>query len=236
MLKKARDGDATAQAYACRAAEAANDYFGLYGNQGVCLRGAERGINYCHLLSKADSYIGDLDLLMREYTKQRVTFKDKDMEPIYWCLGAAKAGDAHAQYTVGKIYKWTRTSELPYLEESARWLRAAAEQGLPEAQSEYAGVLSDDRYHDNAGTPLDLAAAFDLSMKAAQQGDGVGIGRVAYAYLKGWGTPVNYAEAYFWASLWGYGFVEPAWHLTAEEVTAIQARVEAWQPVLPGSR
>lgn len=232
MTAKARAGDADAQAFMCRHAAFSQNSFGYYGRQGVCLRSAERGINYCRLLSKADGMIGDLDMMMREIGIRDLWFKDKQMEPVYWCLGAAQAGDSFAQFKVGDIYRSTGHRDPGYYKDSMRWLRAAADQGEAGGLAQYAQLLTADP-SDKTGIDADFPTSFALSLKAAEQGNGNGMWSTAYNYLKGMGTPVNYEESYFWYSLIGYGYAEPAWHLTAEQVARVQKRVQEWQPVLP---
>ncbi|MHB0774699.1 tetratricopeptide repeat protein [Halomonas sp. WWR20] len=77
----------------------------------------------------------------------------------------AERGDAHAQYSLGRMYARGQGLAQDY-PEAARWYRKAAEQGLTEAQ--YAlGSL----YANGEGLPRDPVKALRWMIQAAEAGD-----------------------------------------------------------------
>ena len=117
-------------------------------------------------------------------------------------LFCAEAGDARAQWNVGRMYGtgWG----VPHDPAAAEaWYRRSAEQGFAFAEISVALTLA-------AGTPTDaqLAEALTFFIRAANQGDSFAMMRTAIAYEQGLGTPVDLVRAAAWYTV-ATGFNEP---------------------------
>src|SRR5215467_13271270 len=77
----------------------------------------------------------------------------------------AGRGDAMAEYRLGRLYM-SGTGVTPDYKEAAKYLHAAAEQGLPEAET-VMGYL----YESGKGVPRDYRKAFDYYAAAAKKGN-----------------------------------------------------------------
>ena len=75
-------------------------------------------------------------------------------------------------------------------EEAARWIKAAAEQGLPDAQALLGQILLDGR-----GISIDMALARNWFAKAAEQGHLMGINMLGRCHELGWGGDVDLPAA-----------------------------------------
>jgi hypothetical protein len=118
-------------------------------------------------------------------------------------LVCAEAGDARAQWNVGRMYGtgWG----VPHDPAAAEaWYRRSAEQGFAFAEISVALTLA-------AGTPTEaqLAEALTFFIRAANQGDSFAMMRTAIAYHDGLGTPVDLVRAAAWYTV-ATGFNEPA--------------------------
>jgi TPR repeat protein len=102
---------------------------------------------------------------------------------------AAEGGDAGAQCALGKKIK----EEDENSQEAARWFRAAAEQGLAEAQNE----LGDCFYYGN-GVDEDFGEAVSWFRKAAEQGNAKGQNNLGFCFYRGEGVDRDFAEAVSW--------------------------------------
>ncbi len=102
---------------------------------------------------------------------------------------AAKQGHAPAQVRLGQILDAAERNE-----ESVRWYRAAAEQGLADGQFAYAGALA-----AGEGVTKDHLAARDWVTRAAEQGHSGAIKMLSTAYEKGQlGLDPDTAQAVVW--------------------------------------
>lgn len=75
-------------------------------------------------------------------------------------------------------------------EQAAAWIKAAAEQGLPDAQALFGQILLDGR-----GLPTDATAARFWFAKAAAQNHAMAINMLGRCHDQGWGGPVDSATA-----------------------------------------
>lgn len=91
--------------------------------------------------------------------------KDGGELPIAELLEAANNGDAVAQHNLGCRYHKEGNGVAKDMVEAVKWLRKAAEQGLPQAQGAL-GVC----YRDGDGVEKDYALAAMWFRKAAEQG------------------------------------------------------------------
>jgi len=81
-------------------------------------------------------------------------------------------------------------------DEAARWLHAAAEHGIVEAQVHYA-----QRLLDGIGVPLDRQEAFQWFKLAAGQDHVMAMNMMGRCYENGWGVPVDMLLATYWFRL-----------------------------------
>ena len=151
--------------------------------------------------------------------------------PIEEIRKAAEAGDATAQYELGR--KYDRGFGVPEDDEQAvKWYRIAADQGHVGAQLslgfKYAlgeGVWEDDReavkwfqkaaeqgdadaqamlglmYYSGDGVPEDYREAAKWYRKAAEQGHARAQGQLGFMYGRGDGVEKDFTRAYAWANL-----------------------------------
>ena len=111
-------------------------------------------------------------------------------------LARAEAGDAEAQFKVGKHYQTGdkhKGVEQDYAQ-AAIWLRKAAEQGHAAAQNEFGNLLS-----DGNGVEKNLEEAVAWHRKSAEQGNPYGEVNLGRAYLYGEGVERDYRAALSWA-------------------------------------
>lgn len=107
-----------------------------------------------------------------------------------------------------------------------------AEQGLPQAQFRL-GCL----YTFGQGVPQDYGLALRLYRLAAEQGDADAQNNLGGMYAEGLGVPADPVEAYMWFELaaeQGHAMAGRnreflAASLSADQVTAAEARAQAWR-------
>jgi hypothetical protein len=104
----------------------------------------------------------------------------------------AQAGDAEAQFILGKAYLSGQGMDKNYAE-AAKWFRKGADQGNEDAQNGL-GVM----YNSGLGVNQNYAEAFKLFQLAAAQGSAKAQVNLGLAYEKAQGVDKNYAEAVNW--------------------------------------
>lgn len=112
---------------------------------------------------------------------------------------SADGGNALAQYELGFRYmvgKGGRGGNETNFVEAAAWLQMAADQGLPIAQHNLAGL-----YYSGFGTPRDYSEAIKWYKKAAVQGFSPAQSFLGWAYSNGKGVEESYQEAIKWYTL-----------------------------------
>lgn len=77
---------------------------------------------------------------------------------------AAEAGDAKAQYLLGRMYETGDNVKQNY-DKAVKWLKKASEQGMSQAQYELGRL-----YYHGEGVKKDLKKAKDFFVEAAKQG------------------------------------------------------------------
>jgi len=108
------------------------------------------------------------------------------------CLPLAEAGDAGAQFCVGRMYANGFGVDMND-EQALNWYGLAAEQGHGEAAFNL-GVM-----HANGwGVPMDDKIAFEWYLRAAESGFAQAQATVAALYVHARGVEENLAEAYRW--------------------------------------
>lgn len=117
--------------------------------------------------------------------------EDKDVD-FGELLIKAKAGNAEAQYKIGKCY-YIGQDVMLNLIEAAKWWRKAAEQGHAIAQNNLGYC-----YFGGEGVEQDDAKAAMWWTKAAEQGDVYAQYNLGLCYLKGEGVPEDYNKAIKW--------------------------------------
>src|SRR5262245_39963958 len=105
----------------------------------------------------------------------------------------AEAGDASAQYLLGRIYHNGAGGVAADLAEAARWYRKAAEAGLVQAQVALGFALV-----KGEGVAANQQEAARWLLRAAEQGDHLAQLQIAEMYASGQGVPANEAEAIRW--------------------------------------
>jgi len=103
---------------------------------------------------------------------------------------AALQGHMKAQHALGLLHK---TKILADPQESARWFRAAAEQGY--ALSYY---YLGEAYEGGIGVPRNDSEAAKWYKRAAIQGDSMAMYALARLYFSGRGVPKDIIKAYAW--------------------------------------
>jgi TPR repeat protein len=104
----------------------------------------------------------------------------------------ADAGDANAQYTLGRAYE--SGHGLPQRADQATiWYRKAAEQGNEKAENSL-GVL----YWFGNGVEKDKAESIRWYRRAARQGNATAMFNLGAAYYNGEGVSINDTQAYAW--------------------------------------
>jgi TPR repeat protein len=80
-------------------------------------------------------------------------------------------------------------------QEAARWFRAAAEQGVPEAQTDLAVM-----YYNGDGVTRDYGEAAKWARRAAEAGYSRAQEELAFMLEQGKGVSLDYVSAYTWYS------------------------------------
>jgi TPR repeat protein len=117
---------------------------------------------------------------------------DKRSSISHTLLAEAKAGDAGAQYRLGRMY-YTGEGVLQDYTQAEVWFRKGAEQGDPNSQFMLGGL-----YHFGQGVPQDDGKAFNWIVKAAQQGHIDAEFYISTCYNAGWGVIPNDAKEVIW--------------------------------------
>ncbi len=107
----------------------------------------------------------------------------------------ARQDDARCQFVLA-IWLLTGRDMPPDPKSGAKWLTAAAKDGLPIAQA-YLGLL----YTSGVGVEQDDTAAAEWSRKAAEYGDPLGQAAYGAALFLGSGVEKNPLDGYVWTSL-----------------------------------
>jgi len=151
------------------------------------------------------------------------------------CQPAAEAGDALAQFCVGRLY--ANGFGVPMDDALAlKWYGLAAEQGNAEAQFNL-GVMTANGW----GVPMDDVEAAKWYRLAAEQGFLQAQTSLAGACHSGRGVEQNVVEAYMWYAIAaGLGDMnaefkldEIAPDLSPEEVAEAQQRAKSWLDAHP---
>lgn len=108
---------------------------------------------------------------------------------------AAEAGNAGAQYYLGRMYFLSDGVKADY-KRAAEYFRQAADQGYVNAQF-YLGVM----HYLGEGVTKDYAEALKWYGKAAARGDSVSQYYLAVMHAAGSGVPRDYVQAFFWFEL-----------------------------------
>ena len=115
-----------------------------------------------------------------------------DQKPIEAIKAKAEAGDAEAQFQLGRAYAHGE-GVAKDLAEAVKWYRKAAEQNHPRAQHSLAFC-----YAVGDGVPKDSGEAAKWFRKAAEQNLAVAQNGLGYCYEKGEGVAKDLVEAAKW--------------------------------------
>jgi len=116
-------------------------------------------------------------------------------EAITLLMPLAKAGDAEAQFLMGRMTDKGLGTQLNH-RKAADWYKRAAEHGHVRSLIAMGDLLSDDSiiFHD-------YEAAMEYYRQAADKGSADGAFKVSAMYGSGKGVPTNETEAFRWAAL-----------------------------------
>lgn len=153
----------------------------------------------------------------------------------------AEQGNVEAQNKMGWMYE-SAYGVAKDEKEALKWYLRAAEQGNAEAQVNI-GLM----YRDGKGVEKNKAEAAKWYRKAADQGDPAAFITLGEMYENGEGVARDYAEALFWISLTAKVGLDDgtmsntaheafAKHLSAEQIKAVDKRVQEWKSVTGPSK
>ena len=160
------------------------------------------------------------------------SFNPRSIERRAELEDAAEAGDADAQFELGRLYL-DEHSGLQDLAQARSWVSRAAEQGHVGAQS-----LLGHMYHAGRGALQSFTLAHDWLLRAARQNDAVAQFSLGLMYREGQAVPADPVAAYSWFNLAASQGLEDAREarddllsaLTPAQVLAAQAASEQWKP------
>ena len=130
-------------------------------------------------------------MLLKEHPKLKQNPKERG-EDAKTTKAKAEAGDAYAQYELGKWYAICRGVKQDF-KKALKWYKKAADQGNPRAQSNL-GVM----YKNGQGVELDFKKALKWWQKAADQGNAIAQSNLGFMYYNGQGVEQNDVTAYAW--------------------------------------
>lgn len=111
-----------------------------------------------------------------------------DRQAAIWYQKSATAGCADAQFEMGSICQWGELGVREDADESLRWFKLAAEQGLPKALNSFACILEDDHPQD----------ALKYYKAAGEAGYSMGMSNYGRCLYYGIGVEKNVDEAFRW--------------------------------------
>jgi uncharacterized protein len=160
------------------------------------------------------------------------SFNPRSIERRAELEDAAEAGDADAQFELGRVYL-DEHSGLQDLAQARSWVSRAAEQGHVGAQS-----LLGHMYHSGRGALQSFTLAHDWLLRAARQNDAVAQFSLGLMYREGQAVPADPVAAYSWFNLAASQGLEDAREarddllsaLTPAQVLAAQTASEQWKP------
>ena len=118
---------------------------------------------------------------------------EADRQAMAQLRAKAEAGDAQAQFELGKTFRLGNLGVATNCVEAVKWFRQAAEQGLAPAQYNL-GV----QYSNGEGVTKDQAKAANCYRKAAEQNDAAAQYNLGVCYKDGLGVAKDYVEAMKW--------------------------------------
>ena len=193
---------------------------------------------------------------------------ERSQTPTYLSLEetyrAAEQADAHAQFILGlthyisaqsvvlrrrnsyanagrMLYYWRdggKAWEQAEYAESAKWYHLAAKQGHAEAQYLLADMYAEGLYGTGNSGKQDRISAAEWYRRAADQGCLNALGRLSVIYREGSGVPLDYIEAYKWASiasekgdeLFKFDLNWLTKRMSPPQVAEAQRRTRDWRP------
>src|SRR5438105_4233588 len=112
-------------------------------------------------------------------------------------LRNATAGDAEAQFLLGRAYETGNGAPQDY-SEAGQWYLRAANRGRPEAENNLGSL-----YREGKGVPASDVEAIKWFQRAAEQEFPAAQANLGVMYLHGLGVPPDPATAYMWLVLAG---------------------------------
>ncbi|MCZ4281989.1 tetratricopeptide repeat protein [Kiloniella laminariae] len=129
-----------------------------------------------------------------EYLKGVGAYESGDLSAAtaYW-LPLAEAGDARAQYSLGKLFETEGADVTPHYQEAIHWYQKAADQNVVAALNNLGRL-----YAQGKGLAPSQEKAVEYWQKAAQADHAMAQYNLGLAYLRGEGVPRNLTQAVFW--------------------------------------
>jgi hypothetical protein len=110
---------------------------------------------------------------------------------------ASEAGDAEANYWIGRSYEQDHGARADQ-SEATRWFLRGAELGDPSSENAVAIHLI-----EGNGAKIDAEKALDWFRKSAEQGNDEGACNLALAYMRSEGVAKDYVAALMWGLVSG---------------------------------
>jgi len=139
-----------------------------------------------------------IEVVRKQETRQvKVVFAERPSDGDFVRLyrQAAEAGNARAQYQLGRAYS-NGEGVAEDFAQAMKWFRLGADQGHPYAQNNLGWM-----YHNGRGVPKDPQEAMKWYRLAADQGEDVALCNVGVLYQYGLGVPKDEQEAAKWYRL-----------------------------------
>ena len=151
------------------------------------------------LLNKAiaQNYPPAITALGRRYMEGGCRFKVDYREGFQWLTKASEAGDADANYWIGRAYEQGR-GVAPDQKEATKWFSKGARMGDPSSQNSLAINLA-----EGNGTRKDTTQAIDWFRKSAEQGNDEAGCNLALHHMRGEGVEKDYVLALMWGLISG---------------------------------
>ncbi|WP_020593645.1 tetratricopeptide repeat protein [Kiloniella laminariae] len=129
-----------------------------------------------------------------EYLKGVDAYESGDLSAAtaYW-LPLAEAGDARAQYSLGKLFESESEGVTPHYQEAIHWYQKAADQNVVAALNNLGRL-----YAQGKGFAPNQEKAVEYWQRAAQADHAMAQYNLGLAYLRGEGVPRNLTQAVFW--------------------------------------
>jgi TPR repeat protein len=232
---QARAGTLRLSAYWLRLAAEKNSAPAEYFLAGTDLQLLEKCDELSSMLNKAilQNYAFAMTAQGRRYTEGGCGVTLDYPLGLQWLKRASEAGDAEANYWIGRLYEQGQGVRADQ-SEATRWFLKGAELSDPSSENSVAIYLAE----GNAGKK-DAEKAADWFQKSAEQGNDEAACNLALAYLRGEGVAKDYVAALTWGLVSGrlatQGMhclseidTQDLLQMTTQQVSEATQRANAW--------